>query len=196
MADIKSAWEIAQEKAARLGEATEAERRQWRYVPQGERLAARYLKESINLLGELSRYPEDGRQHVVAGATAVLAGNINLPQSDAIRKTNKKVMDGLKILKEDKVAVENVLSRIRSLFAHYAEQGELQRQQTYQSLKAEFEARVQQEVQQQLGLPAAAGIDVERLPQFQQEWLKVRGQLEAQYLTHLREYRQQLSGIP
>ena len=55
MADdnIRSAREIALEKAEQIGEATDEERLQWKYVPQGEELAARYLREDSNLVVEL-----------------------------------------------------------------------------------------------------------------------------------------------
>ncbi|MFC1930749.1 hypothetical protein ACFLXJ_00875 [Chloroflexota bacterium] len=48
--EIKSALEIALEKIEELGELTEEERLQWKYVPEGEKLAARYLKQNLNLL--------------------------------------------------------------------------------------------------------------------------------------------------
>ena len=48
MTDIKSAHEIAMEKVAKLGEATEEERLRWKYVPEGEKLAASYLKQGLH----------------------------------------------------------------------------------------------------------------------------------------------------
>jgi len=92
--------------------------------------------------------------------------------------------------------VENVYSKIRRIFNHYVEQGEQQRKQAYEKLKIEFEAMAQQAVQQQLGLPTRVKIDVERQPQFQEEWRKIQAQLDSQYLKLLDEYKQELSGIP
>lgn len=195
MDDIKSALEIAMEKVEKLGEPTEEERLKWTYGPQGEELAARYLKGKINLLAELSKYEENTKKIVIESAAAILARNINLPKNDAIKKNNRKVMDGLKLLKNDKVGVENVYSKIRFLFNHYAEQGEQQRQQAYESLKSEMEAKIQQAMQQQLGPLIGMKIDVESQPQFQQEWRKALMQLDAQYLTHLNEYKKELSEI-
>lgn len=43
--EIKSAREIAMAKLAALGEATEEERLAWKYRPEGEKLAARYIKQ-------------------------------------------------------------------------------------------------------------------------------------------------------
>lgn len=195
MADVKSAREIAMEKVEKLGEATEEERLKWRHVPQGEQLAARYLKEDCSLVAELSQHPENVRKYIIEGAANILIRNISLPKNDAAKGNNRRAMDGLKTLKKDKVSVENVYSRIRNIFKHYAEQGEQQRKQAYESLRAEFEAKLQQAVQQQLGSFIGMKIDVERQPQFQQEWRNLQNQLDSQYLNLLHEYKRELSDI-
>jgi len=193
--EIKSALEIAMEKTEKLGKVTEEERLKWKYVPEGEGLAARYLKQDLNLVVELGQYEENAKKHVIEGAKDILIRNINLPKNNLARKNNKRALDGLKILKNDKVGVENVYSRIRRVFDHYIEQGEQQRKQAYESLKAEFEIRMQQAVKQQLGSFAGIKIDVERQPQFQEEWHKLQTQLDLQYIKLLDEYKQELSAI-
>ncbi len=195
MGDIKSAREIAMEKVERLGEATNEERLKWKYVPEGERLAARYLKEDCNLAAELSKHEESVTGYIIEGVTGILIKNINLPRDDLTKRNNRRAMDGLKNLKSDKVSVENVYSKIRRIFTHYLEQGEQQRKQAYETLKAEFEAKVQQAVQQQVGLSIGIKIDVEKQPQFQEEWRRVLAQLDSQYLKLLDEYKQELSAI-
>lgn len=195
MGDIKSAREIAMEKLESLGEATEEERYKWKFEPKGQELAARYLKEDCNLVAELSQYQESERKYVAAGASEVLVRNVELPRNEAIRRTNKKVMDGLKLVKNDKASVENAHSRIRQIFSHYTEQGEQQRRQAYEQLRSQFEAKVQQTIQQQLGTAARMRVDVERQPQFQEEWRRLQLQLEEPYLEHLREYRQEILSI-
>ena len=195
MGDIKSAHEIAMEKVEKLGEATEEERLKWKYVPEGEKLAARYMKQNFNLESELTQYKVNVRECIVDGASEILARNINLPKNDLAKRNNRKAMDGLKSLKNDKVGVENVFSKVRRIFDHYGEQGEQQRKQTYESLKAEFEAKVQQAAQQQLGSLVRIRVDVEKQPQFQEEWLRIQRQLDSQYLTLLDEYKQELSTI-
>lgn len=194
--EIKSALEIAMEKVEKLGGVTEEERLKWKYTPEGEKLAARYLKQNLNLLAELSQYEESARKYIIEGAQDILTRNISLPKNDSARKNNKRAMDGLKIVKNDKVSVENVYSRIRRIFEHYVEQGESQRRQAYESLKAEVEARMQQVVKQQLGPFAEIKVDVESQPQFQEEWRKVLTQLDLQYIKLLDEYKHELSAIP
>ena len=195
MGEIKSAAEIAREKIEKLGEVTEEERLKWKYVPEGEKLAARYIKETCNLVNELNKYEEKARQYVTAGISDILVRNINLPKNDIAQKTNKKAMEGLKAVKTDKIAVENVFSKIRRVLDHYLQQGEQQKKQAYESLKAEFAARIQQAIQQQIGVNAQLKIDVERQPQFQEEWQKLQSQLDSQYLNLLDEYKQELSAI-
>jgi len=84
---------------------------------------------------------------------------------------------------------------MRQLFTHYSEQGEKQKKQAFQSLKIDFEARIRPELEKQLGSMSGANIDVEKLPQFQQEWRKVQNQLDSQYLVVLKDYKDALEKI-
>ena len=195
MGDIKSAFEIAIEKAERLGKATDEERLKWKYVPEGERLAARHIKQNCNLVVELSQYEENIKKYIIEGLADILIRNINLPGSDLVRRNNRRAMEGLKTIKSDKVRVENVYSKIRRIFDHYVGEGEQQRKQAYESLKTEFEANIKQVLQQQLGSFVGVKIDVERQPQFQEEWRKIQAQLDSQYLKLLDEYKQELLAI-
>ncbi len=195
MGDMKSAREIAMEKLEKLDEATEEERLEWKYVPEGEKLAAKYLKQDYDLAAGLSRYEEKARKYVIQGAGEILVRNIDLSKSDSIRKNNRRAMDGLKAIKTDKVSVENVYSKMRRIFSHYVEQGEQQRKQAYEKLKTEFEAKMQQAIQQQLGSSMGVKIDVERQPQFQEEWRMIQAQLDLQYIKLLDEYKHELLAI-
>ena len=73
--------------------------------------------------------------------------------------------------------------------------GTQQKKQAYESLKAEFRARIKQAIRQQTGVDANVNIDVEKQPQFLDEWQRVQAQLEAQYLKLLGEYKQELAAI-
>lgn len=195
MGIIKTAAEIAKEKLAKIGEPTEEERLKWKYVPEGEKLAAVYLKEDINLVSELKKYDEKARQVIIAGINDILLRNISLPRTEAARRTNKKAMDGLKSLKNDKVKVENIFSRMRHVLDHYVQEGAKQKKQAYESLKAEFEAKLQQAIRKQTGVDAKVNIDVEKQPQFQEEWQRMQAQMEGQYLNLLDEYKKELASI-
>ena len=195
MGDIKSAAEIAREKIEKLGEITEEERLKWKYAPEGEKLSARYLKENCNLTTEIAKFDDKAKVVVAKGVNDILLRNIGLPRNEAARMVTKKAMDGLKAIKNDNVAVENVFSKIRQIFDHYTQQGEEQKKQAYESLKAEFEEKIQQALKQQTGVNARMKIDVEKQPQFLEEWQRLQSRLEGQYITLLDEYKQELSAI-
>ena len=196
MGQIKSAAEIAREKLEKIGEPTEEERLKWKYGPEGEKLAAKYLKQDCNLANEVGKFDDKARKVVVAGISDILQRNISLPRNDAARKTNTRSMDGLKVLKNDKAAVENVFSKIRKVLDHYVQEGAKQKQQAYASLKTEFEAKIQQAIKQQTGVSnARMNIDVESQPQFLEEWQRLQSQMEAQYITVLDEYKRELEAI-
>ena len=195
MADIKSAYEIAMEKINQIESATPEERLKWKFVPKGEELAGKYLKDDINLVAELSKYNDLEKKYVTQGISAILVRNIDLPKNDAVKKTNRKVMDGIKLIKKDKGAVENVFSKLRYIFNHYAEQGEAQKKEAYEQVKEQFMIKLQQALQQQGTAARMNNIDVERQPQFQEEWRKMLIRLDSQYLQHLNEYKHELLAL-
>jgi CRISPR/Cas system CMR subunit Cmr4 (Cas7 group RAMP superfamily) len=195
MGIIKSAAEIAKEKLEKIGEPTEQERLKWKYGPEGEKLAALYLKNDVSLVNEIKKYDEKAKEVIAAGVNDILLRNINLPRNEAARRTNKKAMDGLKTLKNDKAAVENVYSRMRHVLDHYVQEGAKQKKEAYESLKAEFEEKIQQAIRQQTGVNARMKIDVEKQPQFQEEWQRMQAQMESQYMNLLDEYKKELAAI-
>ncbi len=195
MGEIKSAREIAMEKIEKIGEATEDERFAWKYLPEGEKLAARYLKQGIDLSSELKQFDKKAAGYVIRGISSVLIKNIDIPKDEADKKTNKLAMDGLKTIKKDKARVEAVLSQIQHIFTHYSEQGDKQIKQAYASLKADFSAKVEQALRQQGASMAGVRIDIEKQPQFQEEWRKIKIQLENQYVQVLTEYKNELEAI-
>jgi hypothetical protein len=196
MGEIKSAAEIAREKLEKIGAPTEEERLKWKYAPEGEKLAARYLKEdTVNLAAEVKKFDEKAKQVIVVGINDILLRNIGLPRNEVARRTNKKAMDGLKALKNDKAAVENIFSRMRHVLDHYAQEGARQKQQAYESLKAEFEAKIQEAVRQKTGVNAKIKVDVEKQPQFLDEWQQVQSQMDAQYINLLDDYKKELAAI-
>jgi hypothetical protein len=196
MGEIKSAREIAMEKIDKLGEPTEQERLEWKYLPEGEKLAARYLKHDAQLAPELAKFDKNAAEYVSRSVNKVLIKNITLPVNEAAQKTNKLVLDGIRMIKTDKAKVDAIVNQMRQIFNHYAGQGEQQRKQAYAALKQDFTAKVQQALQQQMGANAAGmRIDVEKQPQFLEEWRKVKTQLDAQYTQVLDGLKQQLEAL-
>jgi hypothetical protein len=195
MADeMKSAYDRAMERIKSLEEPSKEEKLSWKYVPEGQKLAVRFLKEEFNLATEMGRFKDEERRYVVKGAEEVLLRNIALPVHDTARKNNKKAMDAVKAIKKDKTAVENVFTKIRRVFDHYANEGEQQRKQAYEMLKQDFQVKLQQAMRQQ-GIPANTKINIESQPQFQEEWHLALSQMDAQYNQLLDEYKQEIANL-
>ncbi|UCC59728.1 MAG: hypothetical protein JSV02_08250 [Dehalococcoidia bacterium] len=195
MSEMKSAFERAMERAESLGKASDEEMKKWKYLPEGEKLAAKYLQDECDLLIEMDKYDDVSRPLVAEGAQAILINNIDLPRNEQAKKINKKSMEAIKELKRDKASLENVYTKLRRVFSHYEQEGEQQRRQAYEAVKSDVEAKIRQAMQQQMGAQANMKINVEAQPQFQQELRRVMIQLDSQYLTLLEEYKQEIMTI-
>jgi hypothetical protein len=198
MNEIKSARDIAQQKIDSVGEVSQADRLRWKYLPQGEKLGVKYLKEGGSLSAELAKFPPEAQPYVKKGVEYVLSSNIVLPASDAAREKNKKAADGMMAIKKDKSAAAKYLNQLRQVLDHYSEQGARQREATKKALKDQYQSRVKQAMDRQLGGGTemeGMKINVENMPQFQDEWRRTAAQLDEQYLKLMEEFKKELSGI-
>jgi hypothetical protein len=192
--DMKSAYDRAMERIKDLEEPSKEEVLTWKYVPEGQKLAVRFLKEEFNLASEMGKFKDEERRYVAKGAEDVLLRNIVLPVHDIAKKNNKKAMDAIKAIKKDKTAVENAFTKMRRVFDHYAGEGEQQRKQAYEMLKQDFQMKLQQAMRQQ-GIPPGTKINIESQPQFQEEWHLTLSQMDAQYNQLLDEYKQEIANL-
>ena len=192
---MKSAFERAMEKVSELGEASAEEKARWKYGPEGERLAARYLANECSLAGEMGKYEPLARKYATAGAAEALIRNIDLPRSDFLKVNTEKAMEGIKTLESDEAGVEKVFGKISYVLNHFQQDGERQKKQAYEALKGDFQARVERALQRQGGVPQGMNVDVERQPQFQEEWRATLAQLNSQYYKLLDEYKDELRAI-
>jgi hypothetical protein len=193
---IKSSLEIAAEKIKNLQPPSADERLKWKYEPEGAKLAVKFLKgEEVSLIAELSKFDDNARKYVSAEAAQIMVRRLALPRDENTKKSNKRVMDGIKELKKDKVAVENVYSKMRRIFTHFSEDGERQKAQAYQMLKKDLDAKLQEAAKQQMNYEQTK-MPVENTPQFMVEWRKLLARLDAPYLQYLEEFKQQLLDIP
>ncbi len=102
------------------------------------------------------------------------------------------------VIKNDRGAAAKVITKIKNIFTHYGGQGQLQLQQAREMLKDKYEQKLKQAVTRQAGGTAGMeepGINVETLPQFQEEWRRVSVQMEGQYLSLLSEYKHELADV-
>ena len=178
--EIKTAYQIAIEKLAAIEEPTVAEKHTWKYVPQGEKLAARYLKGDAELLSELAVYAEDARPYVTRGIAGILLPGIRLPHTEAEVAAVNRMIEGIRLIVNDTRTATELLGRLQQVFEHYTQTGTTQMQHAREQLKQQMTARVQQALAQKVGNNAGLTIDIEAQPEFQAEWRKLQTQFEGQ----------------
>ena len=190
---MKSAFELAMERAMELEEPDEDQKLEWELGPKGRRLAGQFLKGQGAPFTTIEGEPSRRRAYLVKGMMEALVSNLQLPKSDGANFTNEKVMEGIERLLTGKAGVKELLERIRYVTDQYWQFGMPQREQAYAQLKAQFEAQVMGAMSRQMGQQAQGmQVNVETMPEFQQQWLSVSSQMDLQYEQHLEDFRKQL----
>ena len=190
MGEIKSAFEKAMEKAEQVEKASPEQLKRMEYAPQGNAIGARYVRGAVgDLLAEVSRHDAEVQKFVVAGIRETLMRNLSLPRDPPSKDASERAIEGLLTVTKGQGTTRQVCDQLKHLFTYY----EGATQQEYLRLKQEFAALLSDPsnaLAMQLG--AGAKVDVERLPQFQEQWLRLRSQLDVQYERALQEHKQQL----
>jgi len=190
---IKSAFEKAMERAEQFDEPGEEQRLEWKLLPEGQRLAGSFIKGQGSPFSTIEKAPPEHRSYLVKGMAEILVSNLQLPKTEGSQQTNTRVIEGLERLLADKPPIKELLQRVRYVSDQYRQFGLPQREQAYQQLKAQMEQQVTEAMSRQMSPTAGPlRVNVETIPEFQQQWLAVSAQMDQQYEQHLEEYRKQL----
>lgn len=116
---MKSAWEIAMEKAEKLGKPSEEELRKMRretYGPIGQGLAKKYLSglPVRDLQKELAKYAGEEKTVVLESLTTALRGSITLDS----RADADRVLEAWRVFKASR-QIEQTVADIKDLLADY-----------------------------------------------------------------------------
>ncbi len=194
MPELKSAFEKAMEKVKDLEKASPEELRRLEWVPKGGTIAAKYLRGDVSdLQPELARHETGVRGFLLEGALDTLLSNITLPRDGRAKNTSAKAMQGVLALKKNPKRVKESFDQVEHLFTYY----EAAVEQAYTRLKQDFEAKMadaKKAMEKQYGGPVK--MDVERHPQFQDEWLRTVTALDSQYERVLDEHKQRIRKMP
>ncbi len=190
---IKSAFEKAMERAEQFEEPGEEQRLAWKLLPEGQRLAGSFIKGQGSPFSTIEKAPPEHRSYLVKGMAKILVSNLQLPKTEGAQHTNTRVIEGLERLLADKPPIKELLQRVRYVSDQYRQFGVPQREQAYQQLKGQMEQQVAEAMSRQMGPTAGPlQVNVETMPEFQQQWLAVSAQIDQQYEQHFEEYRKQL----
>ena len=194
MGEMRSAWQIAMEKADKLGKVSPDELNSIKYTPEGNRIASQFLlDDKMDLSSEIAKFqPAEAAKFVAKGVEEILLRNIGLPRNDEeVRKTNRS-MAGLRAIKENKKQLEVIYGLISTLVSQY----KVAMQQTYAEFKKNAEVTVQQASRNMRPQRGDQMTPEQRLQmQLQEEWRQIQGELDSQYEKALEEHKQKIREI-
>jgi len=185
MTEIKSTLEKVLERAASMGRASQEEMQAEELVKDGMRMAAEYLQgNAVDFSGVIEA--TGASAPVKKGVVQVFLRNITLPKDDDKQRA-ERAMQGLLELARGSGDLASVFRDMKGILDHYRKHQKEVRQQVEDAFRQQMEhALVQQTGQKGLGMK----MDPRLHPKFQEEWSKVKSDLEGQYNKVLQQHKQ------
>ena len=185
MAEIKSTLEKVMERAASMGRASQEEIQSEERVKEGMRMAADYLQgKEVDFSGILEATGVSAL--VKKGLVQVFLRNITLPRDDEGQRA-EKAMQGLLELAKGSGDLVSVFRDMKGILEHYQQHKKEIHQQVEEAFRQQMEqALTQQTGQKGLGMK----VDPRMHPKFQEEWSKVKADLDGQYNQVLQQHKE------
>jgi hypothetical protein len=193
VAEIKSALELALEKAEQYGRASKEDLRQDKFKEQGRQWAVQFLKEEeVDLEKELAALAPEGQASARLAMKEVFLRNVTLPKEETLDPRLLRALDGVMLTAANQKAMARLKQEVDQLLQQFL----MSRNSAYQQLKNSFmqtlgnytralEAQMQSKV----------SLEVENLPEFQQEWRKFEINLTTQFEPVLENRKQQMLNV-
>jgi hypothetical protein len=183
MAEIKSTLEKVMERAASMGRANQEEIQAEERVKEGMRLAADYLQGREVDFGAALAGPGTGA--VKKGIVQVFLRNITLPRDEDGERAEKS-MQGLLELGQGSGDLASIFRDMKGILDHYRQHQKEIRQQLEDAFRQQMEhALAQQTGKKGLGMK----MDPRLHPKFQEEWSRVKSDLDSQYNKVLQQHK-------
>ena len=194
MDKIKSALEKALERAEELSPPTDQERLEWKWLPEGKRLAGLFIESKAEFPNELYKFDQSAQMYLVKGIVGVLVEMLRIPENPLILKTNERALDGLSKLIGDPFM--EIAERTRYVWTQYLQFYPSQIDAASQQLKLEVQGQLEQAVRQKTGTQGPINLGpIEAQPEFQAQLMKLATQMKEPYETHLRDFRIEIRGL-
>ena len=187
MAEIKSALELALERAERYGKASKEEMAAAKYQEQGRQLAVKFLKGEGDLPADLKSLAPEAREAARTAVKEVFLRNVGVPRNDEVDERLELALEGLMQVAVNPKEMARFKADLQQLLVQFLQY----RNNALQQLKARFSAGVgQMQRAMEAQYRQKVKVEVEQLPQFQEEWRRFLGQLQDQFdpmLENLKE---------
>ncbi len=190
MAEIKSALELALEKAEAYGRASKEDLLQDKYKEQARQWAVKYLKEEdLDLEKELATLPKEAQAGARLAMKEVFSRNIILPKEEAVDSRVERALQGMMTTATDKKVMGRLIQEVDQLQQQFL----LARNSAYQQLKNSFMQTLGNYTRAlEAQLKSKVRLEVENLPEFQQEWRKFEGNIMTQFEPLLEERKRKM----
>ncbi len=191
--EIKSALEIALEKAERIGKASKEELELYQLKEEAQRLSAKFLRNELSDFEDkfnefLQNKTSQQKRIIYQSIIDVFLKNIVLPKSEYQLEDGKKALEGLKIIFKRVPELSKVYQQIEKLLKEYYTHKETLYNELLKRFNTGVEA-LEHALSDQLGTEVK--INVEEHPQFKEEWNKIKEKLDEEYGKQL-EYLKNL----
>lgn len=184
MTEIKSTIEKVMERAAAMGRASREEIAAEERVKEGMRMGADYLQDKeVDFSIALKQTP--AAVLVKKGLVQVFLRNIVLPRENDHQRA-EKAMQGLLELGGRGGELGGLFTDVKRLLEQYQEHKKAVRRQVEDAFRQQLErAMAQQTGQKGLGMK----IDPALHPKFQEEWSRVKANIDAQFNNALEQHK-------
>jgi len=185
MGEIRSALEIALEKADKLGKINKEEVEQQRWADEGKKIAAYYIQGKVDSLeNALSELEGCNMNAVLDGVLDVLLRNVMLPRDAMQWDTINRALKGLAEIKGSSAA--QVVPQIEQLLRTY--------EQTRDQYRQQFKEQVNQRMGGAQGMYDMDPGEMQALAALEQEWTKISSQINEQFEQQLMPMKEYLRG--
>jgi hypothetical protein len=193
VAEIKSALELALEKAEQYGKASKDDLLQDKFKEQGRQLAVQYLKEEdLNLEKAMAALPPEAQPSARLAMREVFLRNITLPKDETIDPRQNRALEGLMVTASNKKGMTRLKQEVDQLLQQFL----MARNSAFQQLKNSFAQTLGNYTRAlEAQLKSKVRLEVENLPEFQQEWRKFEGNLMTQFEPLLENRKQQMLNL-
>ncbi len=189
--EIKSALEIALEKAEKIGKASKEELEAFKLKEEAQRLVAKFLRNEISDFEErVKEFLKDKnpqqKKIIYQGMVDVFLRNVVLPSYEYQLEDIKKTLEGLRNLFKNIPEISKICQQLEKLLKEYYTHKEA----IYNELVKRFNTGVEaleKALSDQLGTEVK--VSVEEYPQFKEEWNKIKSKLDEEYGKQLEYFK-------
>ena len=189
MTEIRSAWEIAQERTRDVAPDKEALQANT-FMTEGKKAASKFFTEEETDLKELLKsYDKTQLVHVRQGLLEALLANLKLPADELALKQSRRAGQGLYAVVRDEKRLEKLLNQMQQFLEEYLEE----RKRLIQAVEQQYEPilrRKEEELAKQMG--SRVKLDPSMDPEFIKLLRQNMAHLEERYDQVLQQVKEEI----